>query len=87
MYDHLVHTTPNHHPPKIDVLPKTFLKIILAAKWLVRHSSASPKQQRRPLPSLLSALLRCTLYSQQQLMWRDCNPAGGLVAYCLKTYR
>ena len=33
---------------------KNFLQIILAAKWLVRHSSTSPKQQRRPLPSLLS---------------------------------
>ena len=31
--DHLVHTTPYHHPPKIDVLPKTFLQIILAAKF------------------------------------------------------
>ena len=35
---------------------QTFLQIFLAAKWLVRHSSTStsPKQQRRPLPSLLS---------------------------------
>ena len=32
-------TTPNHHPysPKMDVLPKTFLKIILPAFWLVRQ--------------------------------------------------
>ena len=48
MNDHLVNTTPNHHPPKMDGLPKTFLQIILAAKWLVRYSSTSPKQQRRP---------------------------------------
>ena len=48
MDDHLV-----HHSPKMDVLPKTFLQIILAAKQLVRHSSTSPKQQRRSLPSLL----------------------------------
>ena len=27
----------------------------LAAKYFVRHSSTSPKQQRRPLPSLLSS--------------------------------
>ena len=27
-----VHTTPNLHPPKMDVIPKTFLQIILAAK-------------------------------------------------------
>ena len=45
---------PNHHPPNMDVLPKAFLKIILAAKWLVWHSRTSPNQQRRPLPSLLS---------------------------------
>ena len=50
---HLVHTTPNHHPSKMDVLPKTYLQIILAVKWLVRHWSTSLKQQRRPLPSLL----------------------------------
>ena len=42
MDDHLVHTIPNHHPPKMDVLPKPFLKIILAAMWLVRNSSMSP---------------------------------------------
>ena len=33
---------------------KKFLQIILAAKWLVWHSSLSPNQQRRPLHSLLS---------------------------------
>ena len=32
MDDHLVHTTPNLHPPKMNVLPKSFLQIILAAK-------------------------------------------------------
>ena len=52
--DHLVYTTPNYLPYKTDVLTKTFLQIILAAKWLVRHSTPSPKQQRRPLPSLMS---------------------------------
>ena len=54
MDDHPVHTRPNHHHTKMDDLPKTFVKIILAAKWLVRHSSTSLRQQRRPLPSLLS---------------------------------
>ena len=34
---------------------KTFVQIILATEWLVQHSSTSPKQQRRPLPSLLSS--------------------------------
>ena len=47
MDDHLVHTTTNHHPPKMDVLPKTFLQIILAANWPVWPSSTSPKQQRQ----------------------------------------
>ena len=27
----------------MDVLPKTFLQIILAAKWLVQHSKYVPK--------------------------------------------
>ena len=31
MDDLPVHTTPNHHPPKMDVLPKKFRQIILAA--------------------------------------------------------
>ena len=42
------------HPPKMDVLPKTFVQINCAATWLARHSSTSPKLQQRPLPSLLS---------------------------------
>ena len=42
MNDHPVQTIPNHHPTKMDVLPKPFVQIILAAKWLVRHSSTSP---------------------------------------------
>ena len=59
--DHLVCTTPNQHPPKIDVLPKTFLPIILASKWQARHSSTSLKQQWRPLPSLL--YISCSMLS------------------------
>ena len=54
MDDHLVPITPIHHPSKLDVLPKHFIQIIFTAKWLVRHSILSTKQQRRPLPSLLS---------------------------------
>ena len=34
----------NHHPTKTDVLPKNVVQFILAAKWLVRHSSTSPKR-------------------------------------------
>ena len=50
----------SHHtkplcPPKLDVLANFLsLHIIHAAKWQKRHSSTSLKQQRRPLPSLLS---------------------------------
>ena len=43
MDNHLVHMKPNRHPPKMEVLPKNILQIILAAKWLVRYSSTSPK--------------------------------------------
>ena len=32
-------TLPNCHSTKMAVIPKTFVQIILAAKWLVRHSS------------------------------------------------
>ena len=44
---HPVHNIPNRHPTNMDVLPKTFVQIILSTKWLVRHSSTSPNQQRR----------------------------------------
>ena len=62
--DHRVHITPNHQPPKMDVLLKTILHIILVAKkaivaFMYDFSSdilvfTSPKQQQRSLPSLLS---------------------------------
>ena len=38
-----VHTTPNQHPAKIDVLQKTCLQITLAAKLSVQHSSVHPQ--------------------------------------------
>ena len=57
--DHPVHTIPNQYKTKMGVLPKTLVQIILAAKWLVRHSSTFPKQQRRPLPSLLYKSFFC----------------------------
>ena len=59
--------TPNLHSLKMDVLPKSFLQIILTAKWQAGHSSTSPKQQRRPLPSLLyvsSSMLQGMLVSK-----------------------
>ena len=42
MADHSVHTILNHYPTRMDVLPKMFVQIILASKWLVRHSSTRP---------------------------------------------
>ena len=54
MNDHPVHTAPNHHPPKVDVLQNKFLQIILPANWLVRHLRMSLKKLRRPLPLCLS---------------------------------
>ena len=39
MDDNPVHTIPNQHPTIRDVLLKTFVQIIIAVKWLVRHSS------------------------------------------------
>ena len=35
------HTIPNHHPPKMDVLPKVVLQIILSAKWQVQQLAFS----------------------------------------------
>ena len=64
MVVHLVHAIPNHHLTKIDVLPKTFVQIILAAKWLGRHSSTytSSNKQQRPLPfSSIVILLLCRI--------------------------
>ena len=52
MDDPPVHTKQNHHPTKMNVLPKAFLQIILAG--LCGIQVRSPNQQRRPLPSLLS---------------------------------
>ena len=64
MDDHPVHTIPNHCPTKMDVLPKTFVQIILAAKWLMWHSSTvqctSLNQQQSPLPALLSLSFSCS---------------------------
>ena len=44
MDDHRDYTTPNHHPPRMDVLQKAFLQIILAARWLGRRRNTSPLQ-------------------------------------------
>ena len=75
MDDLPVHTIPNHRPPKIDILPKTFLQLILLAKWLVRLSNTSTKQQRQPLPSMLHKSL---CYFQSNLFL----PFFGLSRHC-----
>ena len=87
MDDHRVHTTPNPHPPKMDFLSKTFLQIILAAKWLVQHSSMSHKQQRRSLPTLLSvssSIMDCT-YTQATSLQRQ-PPSNSLHALGAHTH-
>ena len=66
-----VHTTPNHNPLKMDFPPETFLQSNLAAKWLVRHSITSPKQQ----PSLLAD------YSSVQL-WHSIRTTLDQDIYC-----
>ena len=51
----IIQVTPTKPPPSQNgCSSKSFLQIILTAKWLVRHSIPSPNQQRRPLISLLS---------------------------------
>ena len=62
MDDHPVHTTPNHHPTEVDVLPKTFLQINLVAKWLVWYSSIRPPNNSGnlcPLFCLHPSSMRC----------------------------
>ena len=50
-----VHITPNHQPPKMDILPKNFHPCyLMASAACIQVLSTFPKQQRRPLPSLLS---------------------------------
>ena len=75
----------------MDVLAKTFLQIILAAKWLVRHSSTSPKQQQRPLPSLRfvfsSSICIPAILGQYEALLGDeksgtTNALAVLKAYC-----
>ena len=51
--------------------PKTFVRILLATKWLVHRSSMSPKQQRRLLPSLLSLSFFCAQACRMDYKWRD----------------
>ena len=62
MDNHLVHTIPNYYSKKMDILPKTLAQIILAAKWLVRHSSMSPQPTATTFTfSSVTILLLCSL--------------------------
>ena len=65
---------PNHHLPNTDVLPKIVLQTVLAAKWLVQHSSTSLKQQRRPYPSLLYKSFLYADPAQKSYFSRDTIP-------------
>ena len=58
----------NHHPTKKDVLQKTFVQIILAAKWFERHSRMSPNLQRRPLPLLFYLYSYSMVYTRYRLL-------------------
>ena len=64
MDDHSVHIIPHHHPTKMDVLPKTVLQIILAAKW-GGSQVRPPKQQPTTFAfSSVFVLLMCIMYSK-----------------------
>ena len=78
----LVHPTPNHHPPNLYVLPKSFLQNILAAYWLVWHSIPS-KQQRRPLSSVCLFFCMCKC-KERSLCWSTNYPI--LIIYAVLVY-
>ena len=63
----IVHTTSNNQPPKMDLLPKTFLQIILAA-FKYSYSSYVPQPAATPLPSLLTDLYSTEQYIALQLL-------------------
>ena len=54
--DHTVNTTPNHLPSKMDVLPKTVVQIILAAK---KSYSAAFKYVPQPTATTFSISSVC----------------------------
>ena len=56
---HTMHAqcTPYHHPQKMDVLSKTFFKIFLAAKWLVRHSNTYVSQTAAMITAFSSVFI------------------------------
>ena len=68
MDDHPVHTTPNHHPSKMDVFSKTFLHIILASIWFVRYLR-SPPTNSDDLCLLFCLILILCLDSSPSVSW------------------
>ena len=79
--DHLVHTIPNRHPRKKDVLPKMFFKssrrLISSAAFKYSTVCTSPIQQQRNLPSLLyvsSSMLQLLLQYMRLTSKRRSRP-------------
>ena len=73
MDDQPVHTTPNHHAPKVVVLSKLFFKSSLRLKWLVRHSSNSlkpPAAMTFAFSSVFILLLWSLLLYRTPGVWR-----------------
>ena len=56
--------------PKWMFFQKTFLRIILAAKWLVRHSNTSPQQTAAKDFAFSPILLLCAVYSAGVPGWQ-----------------
>ena len=67
MDDHPVHTIQIHQHPKMDVLPKTVVQILLAAKWLVRPQSkySTPAVERPRVLNLINSA-HWVLYIEQK---------------------
>ena len=59
--DHSIHITPNHHPLKMDGLPKTCYGITLAAKWL--YSAAF---NHAPQPAATIFFYNCTPLKEEK---------------------
>ena len=74
MDDHPVHTQPNHHPPKMDILSKYFIQIceiILAAKCVCPPNSSDDL-------CLLFCLILCLIL----ILCSEGSKSHVLVQYC-----
>ena len=68
--------TSNHHHTKNDVFPKTFLQIILAVKWLVRHIQLLPSTSSDDLCLFFCIYPSSTLYSVSGPISELCRGPG-----------